>query len=245
MPKALIATVILILASLAQPGGSKAQSTDEGTIAFTARIAGVTAGRMVLSYRREGASYALSSQTTSAGLAGLFRPFSFSNSAAGTETQQGFRPQRYDSRATGGRAARETALRYDRGVPQVLTLVDDPRRDAPPVDPSEAAGAVDPLTLTWALLRDIPADQACQLDLRVYDGQRLSRLVQAMGPARDDGVECRATYRRLAGYAPEDLAKRRDFALSILYTPLPDGRLRPVELTLDSLFGPARMRRED
>lgn len=222
-----------------------AQTPDEGKIRFTARIAGVTAGRIELRYRINGPDYALAAETTSAGLAGLFRPFTFANQAEGRESQGTLRPRRYEARATGGRAARETALRYDRGVPQVLTLVDDPRPDAPPVDPAEAKGAVDPLTLTWALLRDIPADQACQLDLRVYDGQRLSRLVQEQGPERDDGIECRATYRRLAGYAPEDLAKRRDFALSILYTPLPDGRLRPVELTLDSLFGPARMRRED
>lgn len=254
----LCAALILALLGMAPPSlaqnraqngaqsGAQNGVQDDGTIRFTARIAGLTAGRMVLTPRVTGADYALSAKTTSAGLAGFFRPFVFANSVTGTEAGGNFRPRQYQARSSGGRSARETVLAYDRrGVPQVVTLVDDPRPGAPPVDPAGQGGSVDPLTLTWALLRDIPADRACQLDLRVFDGQRAARMQQRPGAVTEGQVECLGTYSRVAGYPPEDLAKRRDFDFAVTYRPLPDGRLRVVELTLDSLFGPARMRRED
>lgn len=226
-------------------GAAPAPAQDEGTLRFTARIAGLTAGRMTLTYRTDGRDYALSARTTSAGLAGLFRSFTFANSVTGTETAEGLMPRRYQARSQGGRSARETALAYDRGVPEIVTLDDDPAPGTPKVDPAGQGGTVDPLTLTWVLLRDIPADRACQLDLRVFDGRRVAQMRQRPGAKTDTQVECLGVYSRVAGYPAEDLARRRDIAFSVIYRPLPDGRLRVVELTLDSFFGPARMLRED
>lgn len=237
--------LMLALALGLSVGPAPARAEGRETIRFTASILGLTAGRMTLAINRRGEAYAVTGQTVSAGLAGLFSPFRVTNRVRGTEREGRFLPERYQSQSDGERRGRGAEMTYRNGVPSIVALEAEDRPGAPVLDPASQAGKVDPLTLTYALLRDTDREGACTLSLDIFDGHRAARLTLGQPRVEDDGLVCQGVYRRVDGYPPQDLAERQDFPFTITYAPLPDGRLRPMELVLDSLFGTARLTRED
>lgn len=243
--KCLVTLTLALVLCLGTAPMAPAQETEE--LRFRATILGLTAGRMVMSVNQgAGGSYAIAARTSSAGLAGLFRSFDVVNRVRGTERQGRFSPQSYSTQTEGARAGRSAEIIWEGGVPQVIRMDQPNRPGAPTIDPATMTGRVDPLTFTWALLRDIPADQACTLSLGIFDVHReaAARLSNPR-PSDEGGVLCDGIYSRVSGYPPEELAQQRDFTFRIRYTPLPDGRLRMAELELDSLFGLARFSREE
>lgn len=231
-----------VVAPLAQPGPARAE--ERQVMRFTASVLGLTAGRMTLSTLRDGETYAVAGQTVSAGLAGLFTSFKVTNRVNGTVRGSDFRPSRYESVSDGERAGRGAVIEYRSGVPKVLSMAEELEPDAPVLDPAQQGGKVDPLTVTYALFRDVPRTEVCALKLEIFDGHRASRISLANPVADDDAVICEGLYRRVDGYPPDELAKRQDFAFTLRYEPMADGQMRPVEMVLDSLFGAARITRD-
>lgn len=233
----------ILLAALALPAPLRAEGAE--TMRFTASVLGLTAGRMTMSVNRKGRAYAITSQTASAGLAGLFQSFTVTNRVRGVESGGKFRPERFESAADGARAGRGAEITYKGGVPTVLSMDEERHPDAPVLDPAAQQGTVDPLTMTYALLRDAEAGEACKLSLEVFDGHRRSRVTLGQPEKQGEGLVCHGLYRRVDGYPPDEIAERRDFPFTVTYAPLPGGGLRPVEVVLDSLFGTARLTRDD
>lgn len=223
---------------LTVPAGAQ----DSSVARYTITVSGVTAGRVTLAANRDGTGYALSSQVASAGLAGLFRSFTLTTRAQGVERDGRFAPRRYTSLAEGTRADRESELVFEGGVATVVST-GAPRPDAPLVDPAAHRGAVDPLTGFYAVLRDADLASACQLDLRMFDGQRISRVTLSQPVPVRDGVTCQGVYRRVDGYPPKEMAERAAFPFTLRYTLGADGRLQVAEAVMDSLLGATRMTR--
>ncbi|MFN7053698.1 MAG: DUF3108 domain-containing protein, partial [Gemmobacter sp.] len=122
---------------------------------------------------------------------------------------------------------------------------DPDEADAPQVDPALHRGVIDPLTGLYSVLRDTTPAAACRLDLKMFDGHRVNRVTLSAPQADGDRVTCRGVYRRLDGYPPKELAKRRDSAFTVTYRLLENGVLRVAEVSVDSIFGPARMVRDN
>ena len=236
-------SVLLVagLASAVPQGPTWADETQ--TYRFTASVLGVTAGKMTMAVNRKGTTYAVTGNTSSAGMGGLFRSFSVTSKVRGTEIDGQFRPERYQSTSEGERAGRGAEMVYKGGVPEILSLAAEERPGAPVLDPAKQAGTVDPLSMTYALLRDIDRDRACTLNLKVFDGHRLSHVSLGQPQPDGEGLVCTGLYRRLDGYPAEEIAERQDFPFTIAYTPGPDGQLQVTEIVLDSLFGVARLSR--
>ena len=238
------ARLLGLLVGLMTPLGATAQSQNESAT-YTVTVSGITAGRLDLAITRNGPRYALKSRVASAGLAGLLQPFSVVSTAKGRLGNGRLQPETYASQSDGARAGRGAEIRYDAGVPTVISAAREEEPDAvPPVDPATQKGAVDPLTATYALLQTLPEAQLCSQSLRIFDGHRASR-VTLSGPEMVDGrPTCAGTYQRVAGYPPRELAKQSTFRFALHYTGLPDGMMQVQELTLDSPYGLARVTRD-
>jgi hypothetical protein len=128
-------------------------------------------------------------------------------------------------------------------MPTVISAATEPDPDAPKFDPASLSNVVDPLTGLYAILRDTTPEAACDVDLTMFDGHRVSRVTLSGARAVEGGVMCDGVYRRVAGYPPKVLAERQTFAFTAFYVAEGDV-LRAQELTMDSLFGPARMTRD-
>lgn len=209
---------------------------------FTITVAGLTAGTFQIRSTRTATEYAVSSRVASAGLAGLMRSFAVTSKVTGTQSGGQLRPKRYVAQSEGARSGRAAELVFDNGTPQVISAAQEPDPDAPKVDPASLTGVVDPLTALFGVLRDTPAAQACQLDQTMFDGHRVSRVTLSGARVTEDGVLCDGVYTRVAGYPPKDLAERKTFEFTARYTPQGD-MLQIQQLSMNSLFGPARMTR--
>jgi len=223
--------------------GVSAQTAQESA-SFSVSISGIPVGQFTFAANRNGPAYAVKSRATSSGLAGVLRPFSLVSTVRGVETDGRYSPQSYVSKSDGARAGRGGELAFKAGVPTVIRLDAEREAGAPVVDPASQKGSVDPLTALYAVLRDTPRTGACGLDLRLFDGHRGSRVTLSNPKAAGEGITCTGLYRRIDGYPPQELAERPTFTFLVTYQPIAEGQLRVTELTLDSLFGPARMTRD-
>lgn len=221
-----------------------AVAQESQTARFTITISGLTAGKMTLAATHGRGSYALSANTVSAGLAGLFRSFSLTTRVRGADKNGRLFPSTYSSRTEGSREGRGADLTFKDGVATVVRA-DAPNPEATPVDPMQHKDAVDPLTGLYAILADTTPDRACRTDLKMFDGHRISRVRLSAPLAEGDRLTCQGLYRRIEGYPPDEIAKRAEFPFVVTYTLLGNGSLRATEVSMDSLFGPARLVRDD
>ena len=230
------------LAALCLATPAAAQESDVAR--YTVSIRGITTGKLALAAKHQGASYALTATSASAGIAGAFQSFSLTSRTQGSERNGRLTPQRYSADAKGAREGRGADLTFSGGLATVVRA-DPPEDGAPLVDPAQHKGVVDPLTGMYSVLRDTTRDAACRLDLTMFDGHRINRITVSSPKPDGSGLTCQGLYRRIDGYPPKDLAKRPESSFIVTYRPMPDGGLRVTEVTVDSIFGPARVVRTE
>ena len=232
-----LTTAALALCLLAQP--LAADQTDVAV--FDISIRGITAATLTLGGAIKANGYAASGTLKSSGILGLLKKIRYDAKANGTVTNGRFTPSRYTETADTGKRQSEAVMAYKRGVPQVKSY--QPPRPPRPDDiaPATQSGTVDPLSALYAVLRDVPAAEACKLRVFLFDGRRRSQVVLASPQASGDGVTCRGEYRRLDGFSPEDLAEKSRFAFALTYGPAAKGWVHVTEISMDTLYGQGRM----
>ncbi|SIS67755.1 DUF3108 domain-containing protein [Phaeovulum vinaykumarii] len=213
-------------------------------IGFALSLRGIQAGELLMNGKVEGRGYAASGLLRTTGLLGMLRRVSFSAQSTGGLSGNRYAPARYVEKADTGKRRSEATLRYRRGVPEVVSYA-PPRAPNPrDVDPATQKGTVDPMTAIFAALRDQPAAGICQLDLRVFDGRRASRVrVDSPRPQAGGAVQCAGEYRRVAGFSEREMAEKTRFPFTITYEPAAAGMMRAAEISLDTLYGTGRLTR--
>lgn len=200
------------------------------TLEYDLRLGAVKVGLLQLQVIR-GEGYQARLAIRSTRLAGVVRAVRFEATAEGAP---GPAPARYRETADTGRRESEVVLEWDGGLPMVLSYRASPPDVTPPAAP--AAGALDPASaFLAAMIR--PAGAPCALDFAVFDGQRLSQVTLAGGQG-----DCRGSFRRIAGYRPDEMEERRDFPLRLTYAETPDGRVLD-EAEVQTLYGKVRLKR--
>jgi hypothetical protein len=236
-----IAAVVAGMMTLA-PAAAADRIEDRAT--FDLVLKGIMAGSISFSGVQEGTRYAVTGRLKTTGLAAVLKKVRYEGAVDGTISKGRYAPSAYREAADTGRRQSESVMEYRGGVPQVKVYV--PARDPRPddVDPATQAGTVDPLTALYATLRDVEAGQECKIDLKLFDGRRATQVVLG-DPVRDGAaVTCPGEYRRLAGFSAEDMAEKTRFAFALTYAPTPEGRMRVVEVTAETLYGKARLVRQ-
>lgn len=233
-----IAAVAVILAA----GGAAAGQQDSAIFDLT--LKGLHTGTLSVSGAIEGRSYAASGVLKSGGLVALVRKVRYDARARGTVVNGTFTPARYEEDADTGKRRSQSVMDYRGGVPQVK-VYNPPKAPRPgDLDPATQGGTVDPLTAAYAALRDVAPEEACKLKLVMFDGRRRSQVVLTdPKPAAGGGLTCTGEYRRLEGFSAEEMAEKARFPFRMTYAPLPDGRLRVMEISMDTIYGKGRLTR--
>ncbi|WP_240722843.1 DUF3108 domain-containing protein [Poseidonocella sp. HB161398] len=236
MSHAGIAALALAALALVAPG---VQAAETGT--FDLRLGPIRAGTLSYALEERGGRYAASGAMRSGGLAGLFLDTSVDAHARGRAEGNRYRPESFSSSTTEDGGTEELAFAYSGGTPKVTRTPERTKTPKHAAPASEQAGTVDPMTAAFAILRDRPADLACDLAIDLYDGRRRAdiRLVGGQ-PTGDGGLECRGEYRRVAGFSPKELAEKPVWPFTVIYAP-EDGTLRVTELRVPTTFGNFRM----
>lgn len=229
---------IVALAVAASAGGAWAE-----TGRFAVSFAGLGAGTLSFEATQSGDRYRVSGAARPGGVLGMLFDAKVDSQAAGTAQGNSYRPA--EAREVTRRSGETTTrtLTYRGGVP---SITDDPpdkpsRHSAPP---AEQTGTVDTTTAAFAILRDRPADMACQLDLAIYDGRKRHRIALTRAePRAGGGLTCKGVYSRVAGFSPRDMSGQRDWPLTMIYDRLPDGSYRVASLSFETSVGLARIER--
>lgn len=232
-------SVFLFAAFLFGASPALAQERSE----FDAVIAGIRAGRVILSAQESGGRYSVTTRISSGGLVrGLFR-FDAEGKASGRVKGNAYTSGSYDQKVVDGDGTQWTRYRYSGG--RLKVTYDPPKTDRKDwyVGPERQGDALDPLTALWALLRDRPADLLCGLDESFYNGEQRVRL-RLSGPTRKgDTVLCTGKYIREAGYSAKELAEKRQWTFQMTYRDTGAPLLRLEEVRFRSDYGPMAFRR--
>lgn len=228
IPMLLAASVLMVAAPL------RAQSYDA---TFDFFLSGIRAGELEFTGQNSGGRYTASSTIRSAGMVGIFADFFFDGSATGAVTGSGkVVPERFVSRSRSPRAERDTRIDWQGGTP-VTVSVEPPRGSAP--DPASQAGTLDPVSAGFALFRDSPAGEICNIRVDVFDGSRRSRLeLGAPTPGADGEITCAGRYARIEG-EEHSMSSKRNHGFSLVFRANGDGLARLERIEAPTGFGKA------
>lgn len=222
---------ILLLGALCSPAIAE-QTT------LVLRLTGLKLGTLAYADDVGPSTYAARMRFTTGGFAGLLSSVSFDAQAQGGRTSDGtLSPTKYseESLRDGEREVTEIVWR---GTSPDITVETPPQPDR--LDPRQAVGSVDLMTGMHMLLRAIPPEEACTLDVTTYDGKRLMRLTLVKAaPDRSGQPTCQGTFSRLKGVAPKGMFDTMFAEFDMSYQALPDGRLRVDRMVLRTPVGRA------
>lgn len=228
---------VLLAASLAHAE----PVTDRHSYAIT--LAGIRAATLTLSGTEEAGRYRVEGNLESSGLAAIVRRVRYLAQASGSVADRRYLPARYTELFDTPRRQSEAVLTYDRGVPRISIYAPPPPPGAIVLDPAAQGGTVDPMTALYAALRDTPRDQVCRLTLQIFDGRRRSEVALANPTAQGETLQCTGEYRRIAGFTEKEMREKTRFPFTATLAPIEGGRLRVVEVRVETIFGRATLRR--
>jgi hypothetical protein len=230
---------LAMLLAMLVPALGQAQALTE----YAIQIGGLKVGSIVVTQTHSPKGYRREIEITTSGLVGLIRPVRYVAMSEGSESDDGYPvPSRYREFTDTGRRISSSELSFRSGLPVIESLSTEGRgASTPPVDPEQAVGAADPASILGLLLSDRPADLACDIDTHVFDGWRLTHVTLSKeGP---DASRCSGHFRRVAGFDPEDIAERTDFAFTVLLSPVDERTVRTDEVWFETTLGKGKLKR--
>lgn len=232
---------LALAAALLTPLPAAAEGESSGVFDFYLR--GIRAASLSFAGAENGNGYAASGRLQSSGILALVRKMHYEAKSAGTVRNGRLVPSRYEEDADTGKRQSQSVMEYRGGVPQV-------RKYSPPRDPNPRdvkaetqGGTIDPMAAIYIGLRDVARDKACNFDSYMFDGRRRSRVTLGEPTATGEAIRCKGEYRRIAGFSESEMAEKVSFPFELVYAPLPDGRMRVTEVSMDTLYGHASLRR--
>jgi hypothetical protein len=232
---------LLLSALLAlSAAGAEAQTTHAATYDLT--LGGLRAGVVSFSAVEDGGRYSAAARAVSSGIVALVQDLGYDARSVGRLAGDGFVPSRYEESANTGERTSRAVMEYVSGVPQIKAYDPPQERRSRDVDPATQGGTVDPMTAIYALLRDVPREEVCTLDVPVFDGRRASRVTTAGPRADGERIVCEGEYRRVAGFSRSQMRKKSRFPFTITYAPAGD-RYKVERVSIDTLYGRATLDR--
>jgi hypothetical protein len=220
-----------------------AQATTERRVqaTFDLELRGLRAGSIVFSGASNANAYSVAVRLESAGLVNLIRRIRYDGQVQGRVGPRSFAPRRYEDRFDNGRRLSTMVMEFEGRTPMVVART--PEREPAPydVEPGSQTGAVDILTALFAVFRDAPRAEICDLDLPMFDGRRRTQLVVDAPAEAGATVTCAGEYRRIAGFPPDEMAERTRYPFVLVYVAGSDGLMRLQEVRMESTQGSGRL----
>lgn len=215
------------------------QQSQEAT--FTLVMRGLSLGTLSFSSVEDSRSYAISGTVGTSGLAGLLKKMHYAANVRGNLRNGRYLPSRYEQKGGSNRVSEEVVV-WSSGLPRIerQNPPKSPRPGDP--DPTKQRGTVDTLTTLFVTLRDTSRAQACNADYVMYDGSYRMRLrLSALREDGKGGATCNGEYIRLEGFSDKEMAEATTFPFTLHYVPLGQDHLRVREVSMQTLWGRARL----
>lgn len=207
-----------------------------GSTVYDLTLQGVRLGEITIDAEQAGGSYRAASRIVSTGVVGALTDYGFQGEASGRlGADGGVMPAWFRATSISPRAKRRTEIDWQGATP-VRVSVEPPRKREP--DPARMAGALDPVSAGFALLRDNAPDSVCNTRVDVYDGSRRSRLTLGAPVAGEGTLSCTGTYARLEG-EPHSLSSQAEYPFRLVFRARGDGLMQLDRIETETRFGRA------
>lgn len=210
---------------------------------FSVSLRGLNAGSLAYRADETGGRYRVEGQALPAGLARTLYPGSAVASVEGRVDGNSYAPASYAENVTKRGESKSARFTYSRGVPKVVKNPPDRKRKKFHARPRDQKGTVDPLTTVFAILRDRPADLACNLDISPFDGRERTRIRMSNGSRKGDRLVCPGTYSRVAGFSPKEMAEKVHWPFTVTYQIGADGLHKVERVDVPTTIGTVVFRR--
>lgn len=234
----LFLSLAIAASCLAQPAAAETEHAG----VFDVYVRGVKAGMLAFSGVENDAAYSAVGYVKSTGLLAVIAKIRYDARSKGRRKGAKLIPSSYFEQTSGSRN-NESILTYRGGTPLVKKYT-PPREPAPwDVPPATQSGTLDPMSVLYSTLKDVPGDAVCNSDIRMFDGRRASRVTLTGKVGEGDGFTCQGEYRRIKGWHPEELAEKSRFPFSLTYAKVGDDLYRVTQVTTDTTVGRATLKR--
>ena len=237
-----IAAAITLGVGIAIGGVLPAMADQSDKASFGLSLRGISAGNLTVNGSISGRRYTAEGVFQSAGIVGALRKIRYDARAQGRYASGKFVPAAYWEKADTPKRKSEVTMGYSGGVPQGISY-DPPREATAGLKLSEQRGTYDPLTALYAVLRDVPAEEACKTTFSTFDGKRTAKVTLSNRQGAGDVITCAGEYRRVAGFSESDMAEKTRFPFTLIYQKAANGMMRVEEISLDTLYGKGVLKR--
>ncbi|MDE2790259.1 MAG: DUF3108 domain-containing protein [Paracoccaceae bacterium] len=224
-------------------------ATESGMVTETHRfgiyLGGVMLGTVTVDAEVEDTRYKASVSITPTGLLETIVKVQHRSRVAGAIGQGDLRPWHYRSRTLTRKRKSEVDMIYVDGRPSIRLILPEREPRDHDVVPADQIGTLDPTSAAFKMFRSVSRDDLCNTAQEIFDGRRRTRLV-VEAPEFNDGedeVHCPAIFKRVAGYSPEQLAKRSDFRATLTFKRQGDGLYQMQKIAAESTFGDVKILR--
>ena len=199
---------------------------------FTVQVLGVKVGEFSMASEMNDDSFGVAAGFGTTGLASAFAERSVQLTSTGFRRGNRFVPHRYTEHMdTRGEISRGEMAWRD-GFPYWSGESNGEGRTVPR---SALKGAIDPMTALFLLLRDQERDRLCAVDMRVFDGKRLSEVILSKREETNDSVVCSGQLRRIEGYSAKEM-RTPEFPVTLTYRPY-GGQMRSQRMQVTTVYG--------
>jgi len=214
------------------------------SLVYDMHLGGLHMAQLEFAAEMEGDTYALRSETQTRGLFNALVGFVARVQTRGMLTENGPRPAHHRAANQWRGGDRWAEIHYGPDGRVDAAIHPPPEEDDRPKVPVEMrADTVDPLTAALAMWRGVDSPQACEGEVRVFDGRRRYDLAFAPGgpgtwkngPLRVPASLCTVRIHRLAGFSGSPwIPASRDVDEATVWLASADERLPPLPVRMES-----------
>lgn len=237
--KPLAAAVVLGCMMVVPPAGANEDRRIQAT--FDLELRGLRAGSLMFSGASNASAYSVAVRLQSSGLVNLIRRIHFDGQVQGHIKNSKLAPHRYQDSFDNGRRVSSMVMEFTARTPAIVTQSPERERQPYDIDASTQTGTVDILTALFAVFRDAPRAEICNVDMAMYDGRRRTQLVVSAPTEVASGVNCAGEYRRISGFPPDEMAERTTYPFTLVYAAGPDGMMQLQTVEMESTQGSGRL----
>lgn len=246
-------TGLLVAAALtlaaAPAGGPQARSIAppepvEVAQVYDVYLGGIFAGEIAVNARIGRTSYRADTVLRTAGIVAVFYKAEIRAEAEGRVSGARLVPVRFSADTRDPKKHQSVEITYRRGTPGAVKA--EPAFQPKPwqIEPAEQAGTFDPITAMLAALAPSPREALCNRTVEVFDGRRRYAIELAEPETRGAAVRCGAVYRRIAGYKPKLMTRKRArWPFRVFFRPGADGVFQVERVMGNTPFGTAVAKR--
>jgi len=235
MKKQLALAAVLAFA----PSVSSASEPAAESLSYSAYIGGIPLGTLALKIAMDEDRYATNARFDIASLFKFFLDTDARASSQGLVAEGSAVPTSFDYWVRDGKKQRNTEMVFDASgnASEVLAEPAFRKRSYDITGLDQVRGAIDPATAVAML--SAPRDEACNVDMKVFDGRKLHRIsMEPLGNAEE--LRCVGRYERLAGFKAKYMTpERRSYPFKAQLKQIAPNRWRPVRVTAKTKFGNA------